>query len=147
MSCPWWSVFIPPLITAVTILGVGLWVNTTIRKKNHKEALIFNYLQEVARQIQRLTAEAVDAETLNTSTLKIRHLSNEIQHLMDLHSQFAPSSTSPRLILIDHILELKWHLTESGGTVEEAKRVRARQTGNKLRTEVLHAVLTICDKS
>ncbi len=146
-NCPWWTVLFPPAITAAAILGVGYWVNTTIRRRNHRDVLVFSYLQEVTRQIHKLTTEAVDAHSLEDCTLALRRLSNEVQHLLDLHSQFTVNSTSPQKLLDTLVLELKWYLTESGTPVEEENREVARQAGYRLRNEVLQIVLCICDTS
>ncbi len=143
----WLLALIPSAMTSLAILGVGYWVNTTIRKKNHRDALVYGYLQELIRQIQKLTTDAVDARTLECCTLSLRRLSNEVQHLIDLHDQFAAQSTNPRKVLDVFVFELKWFLTESGTPAEDERRECAQQAVNKLRNEVLQVVLTICDRS
>lgn len=143
----WLLALIPPAITSLAILGAAYWVNTTIRRKNHKDALVYGYLQELIRQIHKLTSDAVDARTSECCTLTLRRLSNEVQHLIDLHDQFAAQSTNPGKVLDVLVFELKWFLTESGTRAEEERRQCAQQAGNRLRNEVLQIVLTICDRS
>ena len=143
----WLLALIPPAITSLAILGVGYWVNTTIRMKNHRDALVYAYLQELIRQIHKLTTDAVDARTLECCTLALRRLSNEVQHLIDLQDQFAAQSINPRKVLDVLVFELKWFLTESGTRAEEESRECAQQAGNRLRNEVLQIVLTICDRN
>lgn len=137
---------ISPLLTPVAIVGVGIWVNTTIRKRNHKTAFIANYLQDLRRQIHNLISDAVDAETLNSCTVTLRALSNEITHLIDLSRQLAKESANHHQdILQGLIFEMKRYLTDPGSEAHEEHREYARQAGNKLRSEVLQVVMNICD--
>lgn len=135
------------MIPALAILGVGIWVNTTIRKRNHRDVLIFGYLQEVTRQIHKFVTESVDADRLDDCTVALRRLFNEVHHLIDVHDQYASSSPSPRELLTASLLGLKWHLTQSGDPLNEEDREQARQVGHRLRNEVLRIVVRMCEKS
>ena len=137
----------PPLITAITIVGVGYWVNTTIRRKTQRDTVLVNYLLEQQRKINELIDSALSARELEACTLDLRSLSNEIHHVYELSNFFALCQTQSeeRINRLNSlVVEFKHHLTASGEVAEEEPRERARQTGNRLRKLVLETHFALC---
>ena len=137
----------PALITSTAIALVGWWVNTTVRKKSQKGSIVISHLQERQKEIHRLIQGAVDADEFSACTAKLRGLSNEIGHLSDLHDQVRKNNSKGKKIM-DNLegvfFDLKENLTTTGILVCEEERERARQTGNRLRREVLKVMFGIC---
>ena len=91
------SIFLTPL----AIIGIGWWVNTTIRKKNQSDSIVVDHLQQLQKEIHRLTVEAIDASDVKTCTSKLRILSNEIPHLYELYALLVGENEKNRQRLTD----------------------------------------------
>lgn len=141
---------VPAFITSAAILFVGLWVNTTVRKKTQKDSILVSHLQERQRDIHQFIKKAVDAEEFDKCTANLRRLSNETQHLIDLHEQMCTDKNEKKQIIRDlegTLFELKKILTATGNAVGEEDRERARQTGNQLRKKVLRVMFDVCEST
>ncbi len=138
------------ILTPLAILGIGWWVNTTIRKKNQSDSIVVDHLQQLQKEIHRLTVEAIDAPDVNTCTSKLRVLSNEIHHLTELHALLVGNNVKIRqkffTDLNNILIELKILLTDDIKLTKgnRVNRVLARQYSNQLREKTLENILYIC---
>ena len=138
----------PPIITAVAIVIVGVWVNTTIRRKSQRDTVLVSYLVEQQKKINELIESSLSAKEINTCTSYLRGLSNEIHHLAELSNFLSPHKTKSELKiqrLKIMAFEFKQHLTESGGIATADTLERARQSGNQLRQFVLETHFSLCE--
>ena len=58
------STIIQLLITPLTIVGVGYWVNMTVRKKSQRSSIVVDYLQALQAKIHKFIDDAINAENL-----------------------------------------------------------------------------------
>lgn len=137
---------IQTLITPITIIGVGYWVNITIRKKTQRSSIVVDYLQALQAKIHRLIDDAVNAEDLEQCTENLRSLSNEVNHLIELYEFLNDNKRNnvqkyQRLKAV--LFDVKKYLTASGHKAEGEDLERARQSSNELRRIVLDILVSM----
>ena len=142
-----WLAILQIVATPLAILGLGFWVNTTIRRKSQKNSIIVSYLQGLQSKIHNLIDESISTDNSHKCTKVLRSLSNEIEHLIDLYEHFNKSSEGVQPIhrLKEKLFGMKNHLTGSGDNAIEEDIERARQSSNELKQEVLDLMLRMCE--
>ena len=142
-----WESVIKVLLTPIAIIIVGYWVNTTIRKKNQRESVIVDYLQGIQKEIHRNLLEAIDEQNIKICTLKLRRLSNEILHLLEVYGQLVKVPEEEKNKRLNEMLPLFYDIKRNltGIEVTEERRERARYCGNQLRGKTLNMVFHICE--
>jgi len=136
---------LPAIITSLSIIGVGYWVNETIRRKNQRDAVLVNYLQELQRHMHKLIHSAIETDDFNECTASLRSLSNEIRHFSDLQTYSEEKSEHNEDDLMCLYFLFKKYLTDTGSSPEEEAREQARTIGNNLKEGMLKAIFAICE--
>ena len=106
--------WIPSLLTSLTAIGLGAYVNGALRRKSVIDRVPISYVAASNKAINDLLLECVKAPGKKIERLAaLRHLSNEIDWLLDVTrlAQPVPSSLSDDLLWA--YVALKGHLTWS----------------------------------
>ena len=147
-SCQFLITTIIGLLTPLAIIGVGIWVNTAIRKKGRRDSVLVDHLRELQKEISQLIRKSIDTEDFSDCTACLRRLANDIQHLTDLRQDLMENSSSNQQVLDETLnlyIQLKKHLTNSGTVTEDNEY--ARLCGNNLRMKILKLIVSTCDLS
>ena len=136
------------LITPLTIVGVGYWVNITVRKKSQRSSIVIDYLQALQAKIHKFIDDAINAENLEQCTENLRSLSNEVSHLIELYTYLnegKQNNVQKHLRLKSVLFDVKKYLTASGCKAEGENLERARQSSNELRRIIFDIVVSTCE--
>ncbi len=142
---PLFQTLAPPAITAFAIVCVGYWVNTTIRRKSQRDAVLINYLQEIQRNIHQYICSAVETDNEHKRVASLRSLSNEIYHFFDLPIDNVKKSHQRKIQMNGLYFKFKSSLTDIIDSPNEQSKEQARTIGNSLKQNLLVAIFEICE--
>ena len=137
--------FGPAIITSMAIIGVGYWVNETIRRKSQKDTVLVNYLQDIQRNIHKYIYSAIETNDFNQRTTELRNLSNEIKHFTDLQLFIEQKNKHNVDKLKGLCFKFKSSLTETGDSPNEEDLAKARLIANELKKDLLESIVDICE--
>ncbi len=134
-----WLSLPPSLTIPATTIGVGWWINTTLRHRAELDRVALDYLSAVNKRINGLVAESLKELDHERLLPVLRQLGDEIYWLLGIVEKVRPDLHERlRGGVWDGYIGLKMALTDA------RDGLRASTAGRELRFAVLAVHLRLC---
>lgn len=134
-----WLALPPSLTIPATTIGVGWWINTTLRHRAELDRVALDYLSGINRRINELIVEALRELEREQLLPALRQLGDEVYWLLGILEKVRPDLHQRlRVGVWDNYLGLKMYLTD------DRDGVRASTAGRDLRFAALVVHLRLC---
>ena len=107
-----WRITVADLLMPAAAVGVGAWINTTLRRRAELDRISVSYMSSLNERIEALVDASVNKTKKEKVLSVLRRLGNEIAWLLAVEVEVQQAHSEQSCRLINEYLELKTSLTD-----------------------------------